>query len=564
MAENPGLLKPKNILVIGGGSAGLVTLRNLVERGHFDRVELVERRDDVGGIWYQDEPLIPSTMNGMTINKPQWPSPAYPGLVGNVLPRFLSFSEFPFPPTPDHPNQPFPSLVETEQYLRNFAKPYIAKGLIRLNTEVLRVEELPHHEGWKVRIRDWSACESNEGMPLDSEEIWDAVAVCAGYYDKPNWPDTEGLDSARKRGLALHSKWWNGPDGYEGKRAIIIGNANSSNDIATQLAPVAKSPVYRSMRRPTPTWFPHLLDSRIENVGPIKRYILQPSHETEEGTVNEKVTVLLHDGTEIKDIDVVILGTGYCPHPEFVHILPVHVDDVNGTTVPTQTQTQPPPNHQGVNGTTTPPSSAVSIMSYINPVLPQTRRIPFLHRHILYSYNPSLAFIGAILAITPFIVSDVASTWLALAWSGEVKYPEKVEERLEFDKERVREVERMIEEELKESLRRVEEAAAAAAMSEPQDAAACKELKLAPEPPSSFLTYGFLGGGSSNGTNNEEGEGAKGGEAGYANDLRRDIVQVRKGLDVVLPVWDKEMIRARWEMFPTKYEALKWAQTHCV
>jgi cation diffusion facilitator CzcD-associated flavoprotein CzcO len=43
--------RPKRILVIGGGVSGLVTLRNLRERGEFDEVQLVERRDDVGGVW---------------------------------------------------------------------------------------------------------------------------------------------------------------------------------------------------------------------------------------------------------------------------------------------------------------------------------------------------------------------------------------------------------------------------------------------------------------------------------------------------------------------------------
>jgi threonine dehydrogenase-like Zn-dependent dehydrogenase len=42
----------RRILVIGGGPSGLVALRNLTERGHFDRVELVERRDNVGGVWW--------------------------------------------------------------------------------------------------------------------------------------------------------------------------------------------------------------------------------------------------------------------------------------------------------------------------------------------------------------------------------------------------------------------------------------------------------------------------------------------------------------------------------
>jgi len=46
------LTAPKSVLVIGAGPAGLVGLRNLVERGAFERVELWERRDDVGGVWY--------------------------------------------------------------------------------------------------------------------------------------------------------------------------------------------------------------------------------------------------------------------------------------------------------------------------------------------------------------------------------------------------------------------------------------------------------------------------------------------------------------------------------
>jgi cation diffusion facilitator CzcD-associated flavoprotein CzcO len=47
------MLNPRQmrILVIGGGPCGLVTLRNLLERGHFAEVQLVERRGDVGGVW---------------------------------------------------------------------------------------------------------------------------------------------------------------------------------------------------------------------------------------------------------------------------------------------------------------------------------------------------------------------------------------------------------------------------------------------------------------------------------------------------------------------------------
>lgn len=49
--------RPKSILVVGGGVAGLVTLRNLTKPDEagtsaaFDNVQLWERRDQIGGVW---------------------------------------------------------------------------------------------------------------------------------------------------------------------------------------------------------------------------------------------------------------------------------------------------------------------------------------------------------------------------------------------------------------------------------------------------------------------------------------------------------------------------------
>ena len=98
----------------------------------------------------------------------RWPSPAYHGLIGNALPEFLSFSGH--PPFPEPPStadgQPFPSLHETHDALEAFAAPLLAAGKIRLNPDVLAVEELEHSRGWRVVL--------NGGV----EEHWDAVVVC--------------------------------------------------------------------------------------------------------------------------------------------------------------------------------------------------------------------------------------------------------------------------------------------------------------------------------------------------------------------------------------------------
>ena len=233
---DPPFSLPKRILIIGGGPAGLVALRNLIKHGGFDKVALVERRSDVGGVWNleRDDEETKGEGEKDVPRKPKWPSPAYPGLIGNVLPKFLSFSGAPFPerPLPDdaadphgkHP-QPFPSLDETQAYLRAFAEPFLAEGLIRLNTEAISVEERGWGEGWKVVLRDWND-ENEPGKQL--EEIWDGVVLAVHWYDFPVWPQTPGLDELKALGLARHAKEWRGPQtaGCEGKVCQAVSLCN--------------------------------------------------------------------------------------------------------------------------------------------------------------------------------------------------------------------------------------------------------------------------------------------------------------------------------------------------
>ncbi|KAF8137773.1 hypothetical protein K438DRAFT_2030975 [Mycena galopus ATCC 62051] len=194
--------KPRRILIVGGGPCGLVSLRNLVERGQFDEVVLAEKRRRSRSL---DLPNPNSPRN-----RPFWPSPAYPALVGNVLAEYLSFSHHPFP-EPESKIHPYPSLADTYAYLRSFATPFLASGQIRLSTEVVWVDELPELRGWSVTTRDWNA-------------------------------------------------------GKNGERVVVVGNANSSNDIVAQLKSVAKAPVYRSIRRQGLRRFAFLPDPRVIDV----------------------------------------------------------------------------------------------------------------------------------------------------------------------------------------------------------------------------------------------------------------------------------------------------------
>ena len=135
-------------------------------------------------------------------------------MVGNVLPEFLSYSCFPFP-EPPRPHQPFPTLEEMHEYLCKFAEPFLNEGVIRLNTEVVAVQEIGEHAGWKVSLKNWPG-DSDADWNI-TEEIWDGIVVANGWYDNPVWPETEGLQQLVELGLASHAKSYRGPTSYSGK-----------------------------------------------------------------------------------------------------------------------------------------------------------------------------------------------------------------------------------------------------------------------------------------------------------------------------------------------------------
>ncbi|KAH7921508.1 FAD/NAD(P)-binding domain-containing protein [Leucogyrophana mollusca] len=451
---------PKRILIIGGGPCGLVTLRNCLQHGELDDVQLVERRDNIGGVWYQDDRATDHD------DRPRWTSPAYPGLIGNVLPEFLSFSGYPFPPPPRE-DQPFPTLPETFEYLQQFSRPLFETGRIRLNTEVVQVNEMPGLGGgwWRVLMKDWGA----DGAVI--EEIWDAVVVTTVWFDNAHFPDTPGLDDIKNTEKIQHAITWKGPDGYGGKRVVVIGNANSANEIAAQLAPVAQTPVYRSTRRVS--IFPSLPDSRIQDVGPVTRY------STTSTANGERIAVHFKDGPTIEDVDTVVFGTGYHPDVPYLRV----VDHSVLTT-----------------------DSSRGLVRLTSRTI-RPARVPSLYRHVLYGHNPTLAFIGAAISFIPFSLADLTSTWLVLAWSGKIPYPESVAERLCDEKDRL------------DTL---------------------KTLRERTDNPSDLVSFHFLGGA----------------ELAYAQKMRAEVVQALPDLVEHLATWDDEQDSRRWGMYGTKLKSL--------
>jgi hypothetical protein len=213
-------------------------------------------------------------------------------------------------------------------------------------------------------------------------------------------------------------------------------------------------------------------DPRIVDIAPVDHYTTVTNGET------QSLTLHLRDGTVITDVDEVWLGTGYGWAVPYVRVLEGGGDS----------------DRRG--------------LVHLTPTSLRLSRIPSLHRLIIYAANPTLGFVGHVMAFTPFILADVSSTWLALVWRGEIPIPTSVEGLLVSEKERLARKE-----------------------------AARKDV----DEPSSFVHYHVLA--------DDELE--------YSRALRKDIIEARRDLDDVLPVWSDEMWAKRGMMHELKLESLR-------
>jgi dimethylaniline monooxygenase (N-oxide forming) len=71
-----------------------------------------------------------------------------------------------------------------------------------------------------------------------------AVCVANGHHWNPRFPDFPGEFA----GQAMHSHFYRAPDGFEGKRVLVVGLGNSACDIACEVSRVART-TFISTRR---------------------------------------------------------------------------------------------------------------------------------------------------------------------------------------------------------------------------------------------------------------------------------------------------------------------------
>ncbi|GMI98311.1 hypothetical protein like AT1G62620 [Hibiscus trionum] len=276
------------VAVIGGGTAGLVTARELQREGH--HVTVFEKANRVGGTWLYD-PRVETDLLGLDPNREIVHSSLYRSLRVNIPRQTMGFLDYPFAKKEGGDQRHFPGHEEVLRFLEDFARDFGLMGLIRFGHEVVRVERVDEasHE-WIVESRT----RETESSWESKEEVFEAVVICNGKHTEPRTAEFPGRDTWPR--LQMHSHNYRAPEQFENKIVLIIGNGTSAGDILREIAPVAKQ-VHQAIRGPNSQL------KRLEKYDNAWQHsMIECAHK------NGEVTFL--DGS-IVDVDVIIHCTGY-------------------------------------------------------------------------------------------------------------------------------------------------------------------------------------------------------------------------------------------------------------
>jgi thioredoxin reductase len=202
------------VLVVGAGSSGLASAKNL--RDHGFTVDVVEREDDLGGNWNFGKPnsrVYESTH--MISSKP-----------------FTQFPDFPMPDRdPDYLHH-----TQVLAYLRRYAEHFGLLPSIEFETAVERCEPVDGG-GWDVTVR--------RGGDVEVRRYRDLV-IANGHNWDPKLPEYPGQDTFE--GDVIHAAAYRSSDQLAGKRVVVVGAGNTGCDIIVEAAQRSDA-AYHSTRR---------------------------------------------------------------------------------------------------------------------------------------------------------------------------------------------------------------------------------------------------------------------------------------------------------------------------
>lgn len=192
----------KRVAVIGAGLSGLVTVKELLEKGH--QPVCYERADGLGGVFCFDEE------KGVIWESCRLTSSGF----------LTAFSDFPV--TPERAEHMHAS--EYVRYLQEYCEAFGILPHVHFRQPVQSVS-CGGDGQWIVR---------SSGAAGDLEESFDAVAVCSGLHQHPHVPEFPGQDSFT--GKTIHAAHYRRSEQVRDKKVLVVGAGESGADIAAEVA----------------------------------------------------------------------------------------------------------------------------------------------------------------------------------------------------------------------------------------------------------------------------------------------------------------------------------------
>jgi cation diffusion facilitator CzcD-associated flavoprotein CzcO len=172
-----------------------------LKRAGFDNFTLLEKADDVGGVWREN---------------------TYPGAGCDVPSSLYSFS---FEPNPHWPKR-FSQQPDIHAYLKRIVAKYGLEPHIRFGTEVVAAGFDEDRSLWRVTATTGETFEANVFVPA------------VGQLSRPVWPDIPGQGSFD--GHSFHSASWDHGYDLAGKRVAVIGTGASAIQFVPEIQPKAE------------------------------------------------------------------------------------------------------------------------------------------------------------------------------------------------------------------------------------------------------------------------------------------------------------------------------------
>ena len=185
-------------IVIGAGPGGIVTTKELLEKG-FKDVLCLEQSSELGGVF----------------------SKSYDHLLLTSSVTFSMFSDFWVGEGKSHH---FWTKQEAVQYWKDYAEHYDVTQHIRFNSKVEAVT-INDDKTWQVKL--------SSGESLNCQRL----ILATGNNNVARFPDWHKQLTSISY---LHSKDYKNAENFKGKRVLVVGGGESGSDVAYEISKVAE------------------------------------------------------------------------------------------------------------------------------------------------------------------------------------------------------------------------------------------------------------------------------------------------------------------------------------